>query len=236
MSLAEPEQTSTAGDIIGSAPSRGWVVCGWFTPDYRPMAEALAQQLAVHGAPHHILAAEKTGSWARQILRKPNMVQRAMREHPNDVIVFMDVDCEVRGPLDDVSKTAADLTCSLFVKRRRGRQRNDLSSRVIVVRPTPGAHQLVNHWIQQCQEANSIAPEYGDECALMVALSRCTTASWSAIDPRFAGRELPQAPAGAVIVHDSAHESSSTMRRVHRSFKTWKRSVFGATTRDLVVK
>lgn len=235
MTLAGPESAAGA-DIIGSVKPRGWVVCGWFTPDYRPLAETLASQLAAHGAPHHILAAEKTGSWSRQILRKPNMVQRAMREHPNDVIVFMDVDCEVRGPLDDVVKTPADLTCSLFVKRRRGRQRNDLSSRVIVVRPTPGAHQLVNHWIQQCQEANSIAPEFGDECALMVALSRCTSASWSAIDPRYAGRELPQAPKGAIIVHDSAHEGASPMRRVHRHFKAWKRSVFGATTRDLVIK
>ncbi len=227
--------SATGGDIVGGKP-RGWVACGWFTPDYRPLAEALAAQLSAHGAPHHILATEKTGSWSRQILRKPTMVLRAMREHPNETIVFMDVDCVVRGPLDDAVKTSADLTCSLFVKRRRGRQRNDLSSRVLVVRPTAGARQLVEHWALQCQEANSIAPEFGDECALMVALSRCTSSSWSAIDQRFAGRELPQAPSGAIIVHDSAHENSTPMRRVHRHLKAWRRSVFGATTRDLVLK
>ena len=109
MTVAEP-QSASGGDIIGSASPQGWVVCGWFTPDYRPLAEALASQLAAVGAPHHILAAEKTGNWSRQILRKPNMVQRAMREHPDDVIVFMDVDCVVRGPLDEVVKTPADLT------------------------------------------------------------------------------------------------------------------------------
>jgi hypothetical protein len=204
MTAGGADQVSS-GDIVGGTP-RGWLVCGWFTPDYRPLAQTLADQLSAHGAPHHILATEKTGSWSRQILRKPTMVLRAMREHPNETIVFMDVDCLVRGPLDDAVKTSADLTCSLFVKRRRGRQRNDLSSRVIVVRPTPGARQLVEHWALQCQEAN------------------------------FAGRELPQAPKGAIIVHDSAHENASPLRRAHRNFKAWKRSVFGATTRDLVVK
>jgi len=165
------------------------------------------------------------------------MVLRAMREHPHETIVFMDVDCIVRGPLDELVKTSADLTCSLFVKRRTGRrQRNDLSSRVLVVRPTPGAHRLVEHWALKCQEDNSTEPEFGDECALFVALSQCTSSSWSAIDLRFAGRELPQAPKDAIIVHDSAHEKSTPLRRAHRQLKAWKRSVFGATTKDLGLK
>jgi hypothetical protein len=227
--------TAADGDIVGGKPL-GWVACGWFTPDYRHMAETLAAQLTAHGAPHHILATEKTGSWSRQILRKPTMVLRAMREHPNDVIVFMDVDCVVLGPLDEVVNPAADLTSPLFVKRRRGRQRNDLSSRVLIVRPTPGAHQLVEHWALKCQEDNSIEPEFGDECALMVAMSAYTSYTWAPMDQRFAGRELAQAPPNAVIVHDSAHENSTPLRRAHRKFKAWRRSVFGATTRDLARK
>ncbi len=230
------QETAGGADLVGGPRPRDWLACGWFTPDYRPLAETLAAQLAAHDVPHHIFSTTKIGNWSREVLRKPSMIQRAMREHPDKVIIFMDVDCIVRGPLDEAAVTTADVTCSLYVKKQFGRLRADLSSRVVVIRPSASARRLVEHWALACQEANSIMPDLGDETALMVSLARCTGAAWSAIDQRFAGRELARAPKGAVIVHDSAHEESTVVRRVHKQAKAWKRWAFGSTTRDLAVK
>ena len=232
----DPVQRIGGADFVGSRRPDGWLVCGWFTPDYRPRAEILAAQLQSHSVPHHLLAVDKIGNWSREVLRKPTMIQRAMREHPHDTIVFMDVDCMVTGRLDGIAETRADVTCTMYVKRQLQRLRTELSSRVVILRPTAECRNLVHHWILECQEAQTTHPDQGDETALMIALSRCPGAAWSAIEPRFAGREHTKAPHGAVIVHDSANDSSTPMKRAHKHLKAWKRSVFGSTTKDLALK
>lgn len=223
-------------ELTSSAKARGWLASGWFTPDYRPLAENLARQMHFHGVPYHLYGVNKMGSWSREVLRKPTLILRAMREHPDQVLIFMDVDCQVCGPLDEATGGSADVMCSLYVKQQRGRQRSQLSSRVIVIRPTPGARKLIESWALACQEANTIAPDQSDEAMLMVALARSNGALWTSIDPRFAGLEVTVAPKGSVIVHESAHEHSTAVGRFNRQVKSWRRFVFGSTTTNFALK
>lgn len=41
------------GDIIRGVPN-DWLVIGWFTPDYEPLANNLAFNLSEYGAPFHL--------------------------------------------------------------------------------------------------------------------------------------------------------------------------------------
>lgn len=77
------------GDLVGGQIA-DWLVAGWFTPDYRPLAEAFAVNLSEHGAPHHLLAKPSLGAWNTR--RKPAVVLEAMDLYPGKTIVLTDVD------------------------------------------------------------------------------------------------------------------------------------------------
>ena len=221
------------GDLIGTAQAKGWLASGWFTPDYRPLAERLARQLAAAGAPYHLLAVEKSGDWSREVFRKPAIVQKAMAAHPGDTIVLMDVDCLVRGPIVELATGTADVSCFLNVKKHNGHLLTVLSSRVMVIRPTDGARRLIQRWVDACREDTTFLT---DEPGLMIALARAVDTHWSALDARFAGREATAAPEGAVIVHESAREQSTAFRRLNQQLKVLRRKLLGRTTRGLVHK
>ena len=229
-----PVRLPASGDLTSTAPGQGWLVCGWFTPDYRPRAERLAAGLARHGAPFHLREVAKLGgTWKREVMRKPAVVLEAIRAHLNSTIVFMDVDCEIRAPIEAAANIAADVSCFFNVKKRGRRQTGDVSSRVMVLRPTAGAARLIEAWVAACAEDPGAI---SDEPSLMVALARAAGSSWTALDPRFAGREVTAAPPGAAIVHDSAREDSSPLRRLNRRLKALRRSALGGGTRGLVHK
>jgi len=231
---ANGSQSPGRGDLTGGGASPEWLVCGWFTPDYRPRAERLAAGLVAHGAPYHLRELEKgVGAWTHQVKRKPSIILEAMRAHPQSTVVFMDVDCEIRGDVAPATRFGADAACFLYVKKRAGRQLGDMSSRVMVLRPTPGAQKLVEVWIAACAEDPAAT---SDEPSLLVAIARAAGCSWTPLDPRYAGREVTNALPDAAIVHDSAREQSSGFRRFKRQAKTLRRQVFGSFTRGLVGK
>ena len=70
--------------------TKAWLVFGWFTPDYRPLADKLAASLDEVGAPYHLFAEEKShGRW--DVRRKPSIVLDAMAAYPDKTLVLMDV-------------------------------------------------------------------------------------------------------------------------------------------------
>ena len=60
-----------------------WIVCGWFTPDYRCWADKLITSLDAVGAPHDIVEVPKLpGSWEANTLAKPAQLLAAMDRIP----------------------------------------------------------------------------------------------------------------------------------------------------------
>src|SRR5918992_6126172 len=84
-------------------PPTRWLVCGYFTPDYRHCAEALAASLRTHHAPHHLFAIAKAGTWEATSRQKPSAILGAMDRYPDKVIVWLDVDCQVLGDLSPLA-------------------------------------------------------------------------------------------------------------------------------------
>ena len=102
-----------------SAP---FIVCAWHTPDYRCWADKLIASLdAIGGIPHDIVEVPKLpGSWEANTMAKPGQLLAAMDRHPNEVIVFLDVDCEVLGDLSPLAGITGDVAFYIRTKYRRG--------------------------------------------------------------------------------------------------------------------
>jgi hypothetical protein len=197
--------SSASGDLRGGSVG-AWLVCGWFTPDYRVLAEKLAASLEEHGAPFHLFARPKPAAgWSTH--QKPAVVLAAMDAYPGKTLVLMDVDCIVTGDIAPVTALSGDV--GLAIKARPGRRSRvvfTLSSRVVVFRPTPGARAFAERWAGACAASGRV----NDEPGMAWAFIRHPEIGYSHLDQRYIGRETGTANRieGIVIWHDSAHEDS----------------------------
>jgi hypothetical protein len=192
-----------------------WLVAGWFTPNYRPLAAAFAAQLDRHDAPYHLYA--KTylqPGW--QTTLKPSVVLEAMQAYPGKTVILMDVDCRVNG---DLSPMLAGITGDVGIvvtaadapKGKKGRQHwvsIETSSRVVVFRPTAGARRFAERWAAQIARSSFDHDEY----SMAWAYLRSPDVSFAYIPRAYSAREVGIVP-GAIVAHDSAHSKERTATR-----------------------
>lgn len=191
-------------DIVCVTPG-DFIVIGFFTPDYRPLATALAGQL---GSTSHHFYAVPDEEWQRAILLKPTIVLHGMRDYPLRTLVLMDVDCQMR---DDISEWIAGLTTDITLpaRIRRGSRRHGrvlFSSRVMAIAPTEASKRLVLNWQALCNSAK--APLFSrlcDERELVGAIGSNHGATIAFTPDEYAGLDASNAPSGAKIVHVSEH-------------------------------
>jgi len=214
------------GDIQRVDAGKDWLVSGWFTPDYRPLAAKLAANLDAQGAPYHLFAKEKhPRGW--DATRKASVVLEAMDAHPGKTLVLMDVDCIVGGDLAPLTQFEGDI--AVAVKARpsplwRGVVIT-LGSRVVAFRPTAKARSFVSEWHQLCGQSKTGSAED----AMAWAYVRRPDVSYILLDPRYEGREVDAGynASDIVIWHESAHEKGSgrslkmTLKHIERR---WFRS------------
>lgn len=205
-------------DIVSTTRDASWLVVGWFTPDYRHWAERLARSLDKHNAPYHLFA--KDGSpqgWMANTRRKPMIAIEAIGRFPDKTIVLTDVDAEATGDIAPMVETQADVSAYLKAKlTRNGRVELQLSSRVIVIRPTPPARQFISDWEAEC---GRVEGHVADEAALALVLARSGKLAFQPLDVRYAARERDVAPADAALVHDSARDVSLAAFNVRKFLK-----------------
>jgi hypothetical protein len=214
-------------DAIGS-----WLVIGWFTPDYRPLTEKFAANLAEHGAPFHLFARAKPAhGW--DATPKPSVVLAAMDVYPDKTLVLMDVDCIVRGTIAPVAHIDGDVGIVAMGGNLYNGKKRDLrvkiwcSSRVVVFRPTAGARSFVERW--QHQIASSKLKQ--DEHSMVWTFLSSQDVRFRYIDQAYAGIERDQSPDG-IIVHESAHRPNRRrasnkgmkgfIRMIERPFRSGK--------------
>lgn len=202
---------AVSGDIIAEG-KRDWLVIGWFTPDYRPLANKLAANLAEHGAHFHLFAKPALGTWNTR--RKPEVVLEAMDRYPGKTLVLMDVDCVVRGNITPAADILGDVGIIVIARNQRRRRRvahwlaMECSSRVVVFRPTDKARAFAETWADTIERSDVNHDEHSMAWAYLASPS----VDFEYIDQAYSGRELGQV-AGAVIEHDSAHDEQRRARR-----------------------
>ncbi len=199
-------------DIAHKALDDHYIVVGFFTPDYRPLAAAFARNLFAHSAPFHLYAVPG-GAWDEIILEKPAIVERAMTDYPGRKIILMDVDCTLHGYLGNWAKDqTADVV--LPARIRQGRRRHGrvlFSSRVILFAPTRPAAALAAAWGRRCAEAD--VPPFGrlcDERELVGAIGEAHGATLAFTEDAYAGLNARNAPPNAKITHESARAKTDT--------------------------
>jgi hypothetical protein len=176
-SSAENRPDKAAAPLTGGTHA-GWIVRGWFTDDpvYRSLAQQLAASLERVGAPYHLACVPKAPrGWEANTMQKPVQALAALDRHPGRTVVFMDVDFTATGDLCWLADTNADITLQMGVKRRRsGLTQMGISSRVVVMRPTPPARDFVTTW---CRHSTT-SRVFGDTDEATLKLTMGTTHGW----------------------------------------------------------
>ena len=191
-----------------------FIVCGYYTPDYARWLPSLTASLDAHGLPHDFVMTYKlTSGWEANTRVKPMHILDAMSRHPSSVIIFLDVDCLVRGDLSPLANLHGDVALNLTIQRQRGRG-IWLRARAgtLVMKPNLRARQFVHSWIDHCQQAT-----YGedDETALSRTLISHSDVTIQQLHPRW------RATAGSlkpddIIIHDSASRGLPKVRNLTR--------------------
>jgi len=208
-------------DIISPEITRDWLVIGWFTPDYRRLAERFAGNLKRFSIPHHLFAKPIGSGWDTS--PKPSVVLEAMAVYPGKTIVLMDVDCVVKEDIGPALNFDRDVAFSLSLRRRRHyRTTIYSSSRVMIFKPTEGAQRFAAAWQKYCR-----GPERNDEINLTHCYIHNGDIAHAQLDQRYAAWEVgsTSAPPGTVIWHQSAHAKAtarslrSIIRLVEKPFR-----------------
>jgi hypothetical protein len=205
------DDVPVSGDLVGGQVG-DWLVSGWFTPNYRPLAEAFAVNLTQHGAPFHLFAKPSLGAWNTR--RKPAVVLEAMDAYPGKAVVLMDVDCRLRGDIEPVTQIDGDVGIVVIARNVRRRRRwahwlsVECSSRVVVFRPTEGARAFARAWADTIERSTV----NHDEHSMAWAYLSSPGVHFDYIDQKHSAREIGRIP-DAVIEHDSAHDEERRASR-----------------------
>lgn len=226
--VPEPSAGRTSDDIVGG-DAHDYLVTGFFTPNYRPLAEVHASGMRAHGVPHHLYAVN-TGGWLQVTLLKPEIVQRAMADHPGKSIWLMDVDCSIHGPLDKGARFVGDVSIYMGVKFypvgwRAMSMSVRPSSRSIIFSSTEPACRLLAEWRSLCEHQSGAKRPVDDEALLMRAISTTEGLSLTIIDKNHSGRDYHSIGEDALVRHDSANEKRLPFRAVKRTLQRAKRRV-----------
>jgi hypothetical protein len=221
-----PEAREVSGDIVGGDAS-DYLVTGFFTPNYRSLAEAHAAGLRANGVPHHLYAVD-AGDWLQVTLLKPSIVGRAMADYPGKRVWLMDVDCSVHGPLEQSSRFTGDISLYIGVKYYptgwRGMSMSVRpSTRSIIFSPTEPTGHLLKEWQSLCERQLGAKRPIDDEALLMRAISTAEGLSTTMMNQNYSGRDYHSIGGEAIVQHDSANEKLKPIRAIKRSVQRAKR-------------
>jgi hypothetical protein len=204
----ENKDNPVQGSDIRQSFGSNFLVIGFFTPNYEPAASAFSRNLAEHQISHHLYARPILGNgWYSETRQKPTVLADARRDYPDRPLIFMDVDCSVRGDISGILQSPGDLAM-----RTKGtalgsvRRALKPTTRVLLLRPTPGADAFISQWVAGCQDAAN-----GDSAeAVLIEVMSDSLERYAigTLPLKYAGIELRDAPADAAVVHDSIHDQT----------------------------
>jgi hypothetical protein len=220
----EDSDNKFRGADIRQSFGSDFVIVGFFTPNYEPAAAAFSKNLVEQRISHHLYARPVLGdSWYSQTRQKPTVLALARNDYPDQPLIFMDVDCTVRGDISGILQSPGDLAM-----RTKGtalgstRRALKPTTRVLLLRPTAGAAAFVAAWEAGCQHAGG-----GDSAEAILIEVMSDSPELYAIGTlplKYAGIELHDAPAHAVVVHDSIHDQTRLAWALRRSAQRYFRA------------
>lgn len=155
--------TEAAG-LLSTKPIRP-VVCGFYTrrTRYQQEAEAMARTATAFGLESSLIDVDSLGDWKSNTDQKPEAILKALRQHRDRAIAFVDADARFKAYpalFDAFAAGDSELGLSFFdwdafpVDPRTGRE---LSSAVMLLKKTPAVESLIETW---CVMVHGSSPEW----------------------------------------------------------------------------
>jgi hypothetical protein len=213
-----------------------YIVTGFFTPDYFPLAFALSQNLKEFGISHHLYKREKAeGAWGHQTLQKPSVLKAARKDYPDASLILMDVDCRVRGDISAITQCVGDLALPFGRKPMKNGTALKPGTRVMLVKPTKAADLALDLWEEKCRL--DIQPVENDEIRLQMAIEEgAGRFSISTLPRIFQGYEIRKAQPNDLIIHDSARDEARILGGLRKDLKFWFRNARNTVSQALTGK
>lgn len=195
-----------------------WVVCGFYTPDYSHWGNALRCNLDQLDVRHDIRASAKLpGGWEANTRAKPIEIRAAMDRHPDTTIIFLDVDCAVRGPISRL-QGLADIggDVGIYARTRLRSSGKPLfapRSGTIVLRPTPATRRFTGAWIDAGLSAHRYA---NDQDLFVVALGRVPRLSVTLLGNE-ACAILADRCLDPIVLHDTSDREKDSVSRLRKT-------------------
>jgi len=225
--MSASESNTARGDIIYRADT-SYIVTGFFTPDYFPLADALSKNLIEYGISHHLYArAKSAGQWGHQTLQKPSVLKAARLDHPNKVLILMDVDCRVRGDISAMLEITGDIAVPMGRKPMKNGTALKPGTRVLLLRPTAQADAFLKDWDEMC--TLGLYPVENDEIRLQMAIEDSAGRfAVTTLPHHFTGREIRKATQKDIIIHDSARDEARVLGSLRKDLKLYFRKTRNA--------
>lgn len=197
-------------DLIsdGITETNNYVVCGFFTENYLPLAERLAAELKATNNPYHLFGREKgTATWRQVVRWKPEIVLEAMEKYPHASIILLDADSSVKGSLAPMLDFIGDISARAKMRLTPGfwplKQKTviHISSRSMVFKQSARTRKFLEDWRDELKTAKYY--QGGCEMAMRLVIMRSVGLAFCPMDPLYSGIEDNRAPDGALVVHSS---------------------------------
>lgn len=191
------------------------VACGWYTPDYSDWVSPLVSSLEERGIKHDFIAVHAMdGFWEDITLLKPSQALAALQRHPERTILFLDVDCIVKGTKEEILNLCniqGDI--GIYIRSRfsrRGRPRFRPRSGTLILRQTEHCVRLLKHW----ESVSAEAPRFEvDEATLLVSLGQVPGLTVTFIPQTATAIRFDNIP-DPLIFHSSASVDKHTNRLI----------------------
>ena len=183
-----------------------WLLHARLAPWIAPLLESLNR----YGQPHDFrLAAKMAAGWEFNTLAKPLHILAALDRNPGKTIIFLDVDCVVRGDLSPFANLHGDIALNITVQKQRGRGIwMRARAGTLVIKANSRARRFIEAWRDQCASAT-----FGedDETALSRTIIAYGDVTIQQLDRKWRSLAGDKAP-DAIIIHDSASRSLPKVR------------------------
>jgi len=222
--MSDFESDPTRADIKSEGVTQ-FIVTGFFTPNYFPLADAFSKNLNAYKISHHLYAREKiTGQWGHQTLQKPSVLKAARLDYPTQTLILMDVDCQVRGDISPMLNVAGDIAVPMGRKPMKNGTALKPGTRVVLIRPTAQSDAMLELWAEMCKL--NIHPVENDEIRLQMAIEDSSGRfAIATLDRHYTGIEIRKATPADMIVHDSARDEARLFGATRKEMKSRIRKI-----------
>jgi len=188
-----------------------FVTVGFYTPDYSHWLPPLFKSLEAYSIPHDFVEVSKEKCWEANTLQKAKQILLALDRNPSRTLIYLDVDCTIRGDISPLANIKGEIGINLNGRRRHnGNYKLHVTTNVLVIKPGPGSRTFLEAWIAQSAKA-----QYGDvdQTSFVLAMGECHGTSFQPLQRSWIGtKDNPT----AIILHDNASSETRKVTQLDR--------------------